>query len=114
MKKKNKGVLFFLVGSFVLLLLGGIIFENNITVYTCYIAEVSNGKSGSSILTLDDLDDYEKDNQGHAYQGIIFGLPWYISGENLEAGQKVKIYFNGDVRLSAPGRAELYWIRKLN
>ena len=85
--------------------------------YLGYIANVSKGNEATIVLVVDDLSSYRKPRENlfatPENEETIFQLPWYVPAHQLKFGQKVKVYFNGEVVLTAPGRAEGYWIETM-
>lgn len=88
------------------------IFMKNTPTYTAYIGEDSKG---SALIVVDDLPNYnnEKNVKGYIIDGTIFSLPWYMKNREFKAGQQVKIYFDGKVRISQPAKASAYWVKIL-
>jgi len=115
MKRKKIHILTFIL-TCLALIISGKLFVNNTYTQTGQIIRIDN----SSIWI---VDDYSKDidiasktedelEEIYRFQGIVVQLPWYIPNsliEKLELGHKVKIFYNGKVRLSAPSRTDAYW-----
>ncbi|WP_100402809.1 DUF3221 domain-containing protein [Bacillus sp. FJAT-42315] len=117
MNTVKKRISIFILGLFsILLFLGGAFFYFTPTEFG-YIANISTeaeGK-GTQILVVEDISKYKKlkNNVFATYEneGTIFQLPWYVPANKLKPEQKVKIYFDGKVQLTSPGRANAYWIK---
>lgn len=69
---------------------------------------VGEDSAGESILLVKDIKEYNR-SKNHM-DAIRVEIPWYSPKKQFKAGQKVKVYYNGTVKLSGPGRAEAYWI----
>ncbi|KMY54354.1 hypothetical protein AC623_10785 [Bacillus sp. FJAT-27231] len=115
MKKNRKKVFLFVLLMFLFILIGGISLFHFAPAESGYIANVFKSNGGTTVLIADDLssDQMPKEKLFATLEneGTIFQLPWYVPDHQLKLGQKVKVYFNGKVFLTSPGRADAYWIK---
>lgn len=94
--------------------LGLFIFFAYTPTYTGVIIE-----SGESIWVVEDAPENIKNKskqqlrETYKYQGTEFFLPSYMPEKQiakLSVGDEVKIYFSGEVRASATGSGDAYWV----
>jgi hypothetical protein len=116
MKHMKKRILFFIFALIGIVIFSSILFIKDSPIQTGQIIRAN----GDSIWITDGYTEIDFENKTDdelaellKFQGTIFQLPWYIPNgfiEQLTPGQKVKIYYDGSVRLSAPGRSGSYWV----
>ncbi|MDM5206163.1 DUF3221 domain-containing protein [Cytobacillus kochii] len=98
---------------FLIISIGGFLFFTYTPTYKGVIIE-----SGQSIWVVPDAENIKYKSkqelrETYMYQGVEFTLPTYMSEKKvgqLSVGDEVIIYFSGEIRASAPGGGDAYWV----
>ncbi|ASV66967.1 MULTISPECIES: DUF3221 domain-containing protein [Cytobacillus] len=98
---------------FLIISIGGFLFFTYTPTYKGVIIE-----SGQSIWVVADAENIKYKSkqelrETYMYQGVEFTLPTYMPEKKvgqLSVGDEVIIYFSGEIRASAPGGGDAYWV----
>ncbi|AYC30513.1 DUF3221 domain-containing protein [Paenisporosarcina cavernae] len=115
-----------LVVALLLVLFAMVLFFFHIHTYSGTVIGVSEGSNGEKnsiwVVELNKNEHVEGKtkkelSETHKFGGTIYYLPSYYPDflfDNLEIGDKVKIYSDDIFKLSSPGQNDAYWVRKLH